>query len=122
MLRASLTLPVYDTIKKHTKGDDNGFFANFNQRVGASLLSSISLSILLYPLDTVKRCMQLNGGRGQLMIYRGIAEGFSKLYSQQGGITAFYRGAHLFFVKELICAFAQVSLFEVLSPKGYGLQ
>ena len=58
--------------------------------------------------------MQLNGGRGQLVLYRGILEGFTKLYVQQGGVKAFYRGAHLFFIKELFCAFAQVSIYEAL--------
>jgi len=51
-----------------------------------------------------------------------MAEGFSKLYSQQGGIGAFYRGVPLFFAKEFICAIAQVSIYEALSPKTFGLE
>jgi hypothetical protein len=63
VLRASLSLPVYDTLKKRTSGEE-GWLSNFNQRVGASFLSSMLISLLLYPLDTIKRCLQLNGGRG----------------------------------------------------------
>jgi hypothetical protein len=48
-------------------------------------------------------------------------DAFAKFYFQQGGIPGFYRGVHLFFVKELICAFAQVSIYECLNPKSFGL-
>jgi hypothetical protein len=95
--------------------------SNFNERLGASFVSSMILSVFLYPLDTMRRCMQLNGGRGQLLLYKGIGDGFSKLYAQQGGISAFYRGVHLFLIKEVICAFSQVSLYEAMSPKSFGL-
>jgi hypothetical protein len=125
MLRAGFSLPVYDTIRRQfppdTNSAGNSWLSNFNQRVGASFLSSMVISLLLYPLDTMKRCQQLNGGRGQLVLYRGILDGFQKLASQQGGLPAFYRGVHLFFAKELICAFAQVSIYETLSPASFGL-
>ena len=96
--------------------------ANFNQRVGASFVSSMLISLILYPLDTMKRCLQLNGGRGQHVLYRSAFEVFTKLPNQQGGVTALYRGVHLFFVKELICAFAQASIYESLNPTSFGLQ
>lgn len=118
VLRASLTLPVYDTMRTTLPTD--GWLANFSQRLGASFASSMAMSLLLYPLDTMKRCQQLNGGRGQLMLYRGLLDGFQKLHSQQG-FGAFYRGVSLFFVKEVICAFAQVSVYEALSPAQFGL-
>lgn len=122
VLRAGLTLPVYDTLRSKTEGSQGGFMSNFNQRVGASFLSSMLISLMLYPLDTMKRCLQLNGGRGQLVLYRGLGDAFSKFFTQQGGITAFYRGVHLFFIKELVCAFAQVSIYESLNPTSFGLQ
>ena len=122
VLRASLTLPIYDTYRQMAPGSQKSWLDNFNQRVGASFASSMLTSLLLYPLDTMKRCQQLNGGRGQLILYKGIGDGFSKLWSQQGGLSAFYRGVHLFFIKEVICAFAQVSLYEALSPKYFGLE
>jgi hypothetical protein len=62
-------------------GSQKSWLDNFNQRVGASFASSILMSLLLYPLDTMKRCQQLNGGRGQLILYKGIGDGFSKLWS-----------------------------------------
>ena len=57
ILRASFSLPIYDTFKKVTGNkEDGGFLANFNQRVGASFVSSMLMSLILYPLDTMKRC------------------------------------------------------------------
>jgi Mitochondrial carrier protein len=76
------------------------------------------ISLLLYPLDTAKRLLQLNGGRGSLAQYRSTLDVFTKTAATP---AAFYRGAHLFFLKELICAFAQVSIYESLSPQTFGL-
>ena len=61
-LRAMLTLPLFDLIRKNSTHD--GFLGNFMQKIGISLITSSFLSLVLYPLDTVKRCMQLNGSRG----------------------------------------------------------
>jgi len=35
------------------------------------MLSGLLVTLLLYPLDTVKRSLQTNGGRGFLSIYSG---------------------------------------------------
>lgn len=58
VLRGALSLPVYDTFKRMTdsSNESTGFLANFNQRIGASFISSMLISLLLYPLDTMKRC------------------------------------------------------------------
>jgi len=58
VLRASLTLPIYDTYSRGlpNQGAASGWLNNFNQRLGASFVSSMLISLLLYPLDTMKRC------------------------------------------------------------------
>jgi len=68
LIRAMLQMPVYDMVKRSANvvGCDNmdtkmGYFM---QRIGASLVSGMLLSCLLYPLDTFKRNSQLNGGIG----------------------------------------------------------
>ena len=67
LLRASFTLPIYDTLR-HTgyfnKREKETLMGNFLSKLGPSFITSILLSTLMYPLDTLKRCMQLNGGRG----------------------------------------------------------
>lgn len=100
-LRGGLTLPLYDMCRHKKLQTDDSFLGKFWTKLGPSVTTSLAISLLLYPLDTVKRCMQLNGGRGQLSNYKSYADCFKKLSASQG-IAGFYRGAHLFFLKELI--------------------
>jgi hypothetical protein len=66
LIKASLTLPVYDLVKRtQGKSDESTFMT----RIGCSMLSGALISTLLYPLDTIKRCAQLNGARGNLNLY-----------------------------------------------------
>jgi hypothetical protein len=53
VLRAIFTLPVYDMVQK------NKTFGEYKMwnLIGASFTSGVLLSALLYPLDTMKRCM-----------------------------------------------------------------
>lgn len=56
-LRASLTLPIYDSYRQATTENKTpAWLKNFNERLGASFVSSMLLSLLVYPLDTMKRC------------------------------------------------------------------
>lgn len=70
-LRGAVTLPIYEMIKNtsfmkqaNTTSDSSSLLNTFMQRLGPSMISSLALSMVLYPLDTLKRSMQLNGGRG----------------------------------------------------------
>jgi len=74
---------------------------NFNNKLGISFFSSFIMSLLLYPLDTVKRNMQLNGSRGCMSNYKGSLDCMSSL-----GSKALYRGVHIYAIKEVITAFA----------------
>ena len=68
LIRAMLQLPIYDLVKwsanKAGADDINTQLGQFTQRVGASFVSAMLLSIILYPFDTFKRNAQLNGGLG----------------------------------------------------------
>lgn len=44
---------------------------NFFDKIGVAFFSSTVMSLLLYPLDTAKRCMQLNGLKGYLNTFEG---------------------------------------------------
>jgi hypothetical protein len=50
-------------VKKMEPTDDSEF-AKFQQRMGTAMLSSLLMTTFLYPLDTLKKTMQTNGGRG----------------------------------------------------------
>lgn len=74
------------------------------KKIGISFVSSIVLSLVLYPLDTVKRCMQLNGSRGHFNNYKSSLDCIKKI-SANSGVGALYRGVQLFAIKELLTAF-----------------
>ena len=121
-LRGVFTLPVYDfSLKYLNSGDSQTLTGQFASKLGPSLISSLLLSLVLYPFDTMKRCLQLNGGRGQSMLYRGFVDGFKKFYSAQG-LRAFYRGAGVFFGKELLQGLVIFSIYESLNPKAFGIE
>eukprot|EP00347_Sterkiella_histriomuscorum_P022625 403337776 len=126
-VRGVLTLPVYEMIKRsslvRTKDENEqvGLFKTFMQRLGPSMISSLLISSIIFPLDTMKRCIQMNGGRGQLLLYKGVQDVMTKLPQQQGS-ASLYRGVHIFFINELIMAFAYISIYEAMGPKGFGVE
>ncbi len=61
VFRSMVHLPVYDSVKWATNksGLDNNpdsMPGSFMQRIGASLITGLFLSTILYPIDTFKRC------------------------------------------------------------------
>ena len=97
------------------------FTTTFMQRLGPSMLSSLLISTLLYPFDTLKRCAQVNGGKGQLLLYRNNSEVYSKFVANHG-FLGLYRGVHLFALNELVTAFIYVNAYEALSPHTFGIE
>ncbi|CDW80725.1 adp atp translocase 3 [Stylonychia lemnae] len=126
ILRGALTLPIYDLLKRNKvfqskEGEINSLASNFLQRLGPSMISSLLISMILYPMDTMKRCLQLNGGRGQLILYKGFGDATSKFLQSQGP-AGLYRGIHLYFINELVMAFTYISIYEAMGPKNFGLE
>ncbi len=52
------------------KRDDHFFLYKFLVRFGSSTLSLLLAQAICYPLDTVKRRMQLNGAQGHKNLYK----------------------------------------------------
>ena len=101
LARAILQLPVYEVVKRQKLLSEN-----FSQKIGSAMLSGLLVTLLLYPLDTIKRSMQTNGGRGFLSIYTNSIDCAKKM-TKQGGIVGFYRGAHLCLLTSVVSAYAQ---------------
>lgn len=99
LLRATFQLPVYELVKRQ-----NWIEQNFSAKIGSALISGLLVTTLLYPLDTVKRSLQTNGGRGFLSIYSGSIDCAQKI-AKQGGLKQFYRGAHLCLLTSIISAY-----------------
>jgi len=69
LIRAMFQMPIYDLVKWATcksgfEGPEIQAGGSFMQRIGASFCAGMLQATLLYPLDTFKRCSQLNGGIG----------------------------------------------------------
>ena len=71
LLRACMTLPALDLVRTVYPDTSNSWLQNFKAKVGVSFVASTAISLVLYPLDTAKRCMQLNGARGHAKPYEG---------------------------------------------------
>ena len=99
-----ITLPIYDFARKYSDGN------KYYDQVGVSLISSVIMSLFIYPLDTAKRCMQLNGARGHNHLYNNSWECLQSLFAKR----CLYRGIHLYAFKEFFVAFAQIGIYEGL--------
>jgi len=56
LARALLQLPVYDFVKRSSLVE-NSTSEHFKQRIGTALISGLAVTMILYPLDTIKRSM-----------------------------------------------------------------
>lgn len=56
---------------KFNKHDEFPFVIKFMIRFGASSLAIAAAQTVLYPFDTIKRCLQLNGSKGHKSLYSG---------------------------------------------------
>ena len=68
-IRCMATLPLYDMLRSQKSSSfDFGIpqLKNFNEKMGIAFFSSFIMSLFLYPFDTVKKNLQLNGARGHL--------------------------------------------------------
>ena len=65
---------------------------NLVNKFGASSVAATVAMVALYPLDTVRRCLQMSGSVGQANLYKNEMECVRLLYQLEGGLRAFYRG------------------------------
>ena len=110
-LRAGLTLPIYSLFK--TDGKSDSFVKNMYTKIGVSFLTSVTLSFIVYPLDTAKRCMQLNGSARHTNKFKNSNDCLQQIMAK-GGLPALYRGVGIFALKEMFVAFTQVSMYDLL--------
>jgi len=85
----AISLSTYDTLKDYTQGVL--FWQHPLGKVFLGSFAAIVSQSIVYPLDTVRRHMQVSGGLGQKKIYDGTMDCIMKLYSKYG-IKGFYRG------------------------------
>jgi len=77
----------YDTLKKMVMTDKTGFLTKF---MIAQVVTSFS-GIVSYPLDTVRRRLMMQSGRGELL-YTGTIDCTRKIFAKEG-MKGFFKGA-----------------------------
>ena len=115
-LRTGLALPIYSVLQSNQiqkSASSNSYTGNFYKKMGVSFMSSMVLSLVLYPLDTAKRAMQLSGSRGYHHHFKSSTECMMTI-STKFGFKALYSGVPLFFVKELLTAFTQLTIYDAV--------
>jgi len=87
----AISLALYDTLKDMTKKRKLSFWGSPVGLVALGSVSAVVSQTVAYPMDTVRRHMQVSGAIGQKSRYRGTWHCITKIY-QSAGIGGFYRG------------------------------
>lgn len=85
----AISLSTYDTLKDMTQGDP--FFSHPLGKVMLGSTAAILSQSLAYPIDTVRRHMQVSGALGQQRLYANTSDCIRKIYAS-GGARGFYKG------------------------------
>ena len=82
------------------KFDDVYFLQKYFIRFGAATLSLLIAQAACYPLDTAKRCLQMNGALAHKKLYSGsLINCLMELRTNQGIVGGWYAGFSLNLVR-----------------------
>lgn len=82
----AISFSLYELLKARISDEGSKWW-----RVGCGAVSGLCASLTVYPLDTIRRQIILNGSRGFDTAYLGIQDCIRTTY-QKYGITFYYRG------------------------------
>jgi hypothetical protein len=99
-------------VKKISPADDS-IMGHFSQRIGTAMIAGLLCSLTLYPLDTAKRLMQLNGAKGFQKKYNNAIDCVFK-----NNVQTLYRGVPLYAATSVGSAFVQFWVYDLLSKRG----
>eukprot|EP00511_Aplanochytrium_stocchinoi_P002570 CAMPEP_0204827170 /NCGR_PEP_ID=MMETSP1346-20131115/4708_1 /ASSEMBLY_ACC=CAM_ASM_000771 /TAXON_ID=215587 /ORGANISM="Aplanochytrium stocchinoi, Strain GSBS06" /LENGTH=426 /DNA_ID=CAMNT_0051955509 /DNA_START=26 /DNA_END=1306 /DNA_ORIENTATION=- len=85
----AISLATYDTLKELTHG--NEIFDNAGGKVFLGSVAAIFSQSIAYPIDTIRRHMQVAGGLGQKSSYNTTFECIRAIYKANGW-RGFYKG------------------------------
>eukprot|EP00198_Chlamydomonas_reinhardtii_P005262 XP_001694598.1 mitochondrial substrate carrier [Chlamydomonas reinhardtii] len=91
----SRSFTMYDELRRRLPADRESVSAWWYPllKMGCGAAAAVSAQTVVYPLDTVRRCMQMNGAAGQAVRYRSAYDCLRQLLrSPGGGLAALYRG------------------------------
>jgi solute carrier family 25 (adenine nucleotide translocator) protein 4/5/6/31 len=87
----AISLALYDTLKDATKKSKSRFWSSPFGLVTLGSVAAVVSQTVAYPMDTVRRHMQVSGALGQESRYVGTRDCISKIY-KSSGLGGFYRG------------------------------
>ena len=68
---------------------------------------------MLYPLDTITKCMQVIGSKGYSSVERGLMNTIKSI-NKTYGIRGFYKGVHLAALKIIPTIYLQLLIYDYL--------
>lgn len=83
------------------------------------MMAGTLISVVTYPLDTLKRIAQLNGSRAALKLYKTEGELLSK--ATEIGLRGLYRGVGPFCLSQVTMAYFQFTIFEAINFNAFQL-
>lgn len=81
---------LFDTVVESVVNDKKNL--NFFAAWGIGQVTVVTSGLVCYPWDTVRRRMMMQSGRSDVL-YKSTLDCWKKVYVQEGGIKAFYKGA-----------------------------
>lgn len=87
----AISLAMYDTLKDIVKKHNPEYSNHFVSRLVIGSVAAVVSQTIAYPLDTVRRHMQVSGGLGQKSRYKNTFHCIRKIYAKSG-LLGFYRG------------------------------
>jgi hypothetical protein len=107
---------LYDEVKIRLAGGAQQDELSFGARLAAGSFSGVAAQSMTYPIDTVRRRMQMDGALGTPKMYGGCADCTRQLW-QQGGIGIFYRGLAVNAMKTTPGAAIQFCAYDVIKVR-----
>lgn len=121
----TLTLSMFDRLNNYFENKKEMYSKDFEYLpfmkkigilFGATSLNAILTSVIVYPLDTLKRHLQVNSSLGFKSEYYSLSDGLTKLYGQ--GVLNMYRGFSMHLLKITPFAFIQYTFYSSLNTNN----
>jgi len=111
----SCSMTAYDTYKQQLPVDkvSRAQWWYPLAKMGCGSAAAVSAQLVTYPLDTVRRRMQLNGAKGMSVTYRSVVDCVKHMI-QTEGLPAFYRGAAVNALKTMPGAAIQFVAYDFI--------
>lgn len=103
------SLLVFDKLNKQdVQSDKNIFFKLFNVFKVISF-NAISVSLLIYPLDTLKRYLQVNSSLGFNTKFNSLKEAY--IYLTSDNIKLMYSGLSVYMIRTLLFSILHYTIY-----------